>query len=127
MHAKKVRLSVTTTRFVTPDDEPGLEPQTRSLLITAVTFRMAVGLAETRKWFKAPPKHFLPGQTAEFGRALREALAEEVEVAAGPRGSSRFGPTSHLREFFAQPAQRRALARLVAFVEAGGSMTVTNE
>jgi hypothetical protein len=126
MRTPKVRLSITTTRFVSPTDDPDHEPEAHSVLISAVTFRKALGLAETRTWFKSPRQHFLAAQTTDFGRALKEALAEKVEP-GGVRASSRFTTLGQLREFFEQPAQKRALARLMAFVEVGCNLDVSSE
>jgi hypothetical protein len=124
MSGKKVRLSLTSTRAVCSEADLDRPPQVRSLVLTAVTFLKAVALAETAKTrFRAPRHQFLPSQTLAFARALREAMAEPVAV-GGRRTSSRFTPLGQLREFFEQPEQKRALSRLISFVEGGGTLDV---
>jgi hypothetical protein len=125
MRAHKTRLSVPPTRFVCSEDQldAAAEPE-RVLVLPTMTFQKAVGLAQA-KGFRAPRLQFRPSEMQGFARALKDALAEDVESLSRLRGSRRLTPLGQLREFFAQPAQARLLAKLLAFVEAGGTMNVT--
>ncbi len=126
MSNKQVHLSVNPTRFVSSEADLEREHAARTLVLPAVTFQKALALAETRKGFCAPRHQFLPRQTSDFAVALEQALSAKVEV-GGARPSSRFTPFNQLREFFEQPAQKRAMAKLRAFVGDGGTMDVRYE
>ncbi len=126
MQLKKVRLTLSTTRFVSSEADMDQEEPGKTLVLPAVTFRKAVALAETAAGFRAPRQSYMPAHTAEFARALKQALSRKADVAPRLRGSSGFSAESQLRDFFAQPAQARLLKRLLEFVVDGGSLDVSD-
>ncbi|MFO0798311.1 MAG: hypothetical protein U0804_12610 [Gemmataceae bacterium] len=125
MQLKKVRLTLTTMRFVTTTDEFDEGAPGKTLLLPAVTFAKAVGLAETAG-FRPPRSSYLPAHTTAFARALTEAVSRKVDTTPRRRASSRFSAEGQLRDFFAAPAQAKHLMRLMRFLEGGGSLDVTD-
>jgi hypothetical protein len=124
MQPRKIRLTVRPTQFVSSDAEIAAPPpKGETVVVTAAAFLKAVALAEL-KGFRAPRCQFLPSQTARFAQAVRDALNTPV---APPGRRQTFSSEVQLKEFFAQPQNARALARILALVEKGGVLDISDE
>jgi hypothetical protein len=127
MQSKNIRLTITPIQFVGSESDIDRVPdQGRYLVLPGVTFQKMVALAES-KGLKAPRRQFLPSQTMQFALGLRQALAEPPVKTTSLRGSAKITTAGQLQAFFATPANRKALARVLGFLEGGGCLDVTDE
>jgi hypothetical protein len=85
-----------------------------------------VAFAEsTDRQFRAPRRDFLPATATHFARALTAAV--EVQPAAiGPRRRHQTA-IDQLREYFAAPANRKWLTKLVSFIKPGAGFAVIEQ
>jgi hypothetical protein len=127
MQSKNIRLTITPMQFVGSESDIEREPdQGRSLVLPGVTFQKMIALSAS-KGFKSPRRQFLPSQTMLFALAVRQAMAEPPVMVTSLRGSAQITTAGQLQEFFAIPGNRKAVARVLGFLEGGGSLDVTDE
>ncbi|MBA4189507.1 MAG: hypothetical protein C0467_16080 [Planctomycetaceae bacterium] len=119
---KMIRLTASTTKMVRDEADLDEENEVQSLRVPAAVFRMAVALAETtNRQFRAQGKQYFSAR--ELLKGLNTWLASQQERTPRPR-LSRQTSLDQLSDFFAVPANRKWLDKVVKFVEVNNGFTI---
>ena len=125
--SKMVRLTARATLMVCSEEDVDREPEARSVVVPAAVWHKAVALAETTSGFRAPRGDFMPTHTRTLALALRQALDAVPEQSTSARHRRHLTVRGQLDDFFAVPANRKALLAILRLVESGGSLEITTE
>jgi hypothetical protein len=94
-----------------------------TVTLPAGDWAKVVALAQSRG-FRVPRLHLYPAQATELAKHVREALAESARP-VGARSTSRFSVAHQLADFYNAPRNRKVLNRVLALLESGRPIDVT--